>query len=237
MTPVNGSLVGDKAESNHIVLGDALGIPYSENFYNKNNFDLFTVIDANDDGATWKYKATNYQYSDNQQYASIVASKTLADDDWLLTPPLKMEKKYRYKIAYKVKKQYSPSDYNQLLDVGVGQGTDVNNYKSIVELMSINVVSFTEVSRNFVVPADGVYHIGFHATSKAKSDELCLDDINVTVAGLQGDVNGDGKVDVSDITAVIQTILGTAQYSVDVCDINGDGAVNIDDVTTLINMM
>ena len=44
-------------------------------------------------------------------------------------------------------------------------------------------------------------------------------------------------VDVSDITAVIQTILGTAQYSVDVCDINGDGAVNIDDVTTLINMM
>ena len=237
VTPVNGSLVGDKAESNHIVLGDALGIPYSENFYNKNNFDLFTVIDANDDGATWKYKATNYQYSDNQQYASIVASKTLADDDWLLTPPLKMEKKYRYKIAYKVKKQYSPSDYNQLLDVGVGQGTDVNNYKSIVELMSINVVSFTEVSRNFVVPADGVYHIGFHATSKAKSDELCLDDINVTVAGLQGDVNGDGKVDVSDITAVIQTILGTAQYSVDVCDINGDGAVNIDDVTTLINMM
>lgn len=237
VTPVNGSLVGDKAESNHIVLGEALGIPYSENFYNKNNFDLFTVIDANDDGATWKYKATNYQYSDNLQYASIVASKILADDDWLLTPPLKMEKKYRYKLAYKAKKQYSPSDYNQLLEVAVGQGTDVAAYKQVVEPMSINVVSFTEVSRNFVVPVDGIYHIGFHAFSKANSDELGLDDINVTVAGLQGDVNGDGKVDVSDVTAIIQNILGTAQYSTDQCDINGDGIVNVDDVTALIGLL
>ncbi len=237
VTPVNGSLVGDSAESNHVVLGDALGIPYSENFYNKNNFDLFTVVDVNGDGATWKYKATNYQYSDNQQYASIVASKTSADDDWLLTPPLKMEKRYRYTLSYKLKKQYSPSDYNQLVEVGLGQGTDVNAYSQLVDIMSVNVVSFTQVDKTFAVPADGVFHIGFHAKSKANSDELGLDDISIKVAGLQGDVNQDGKVDVSDASCIIQTVLGSAQYSADLCDFNGDGIINITDATELINSL
>ncbi|MCQ2291027.1 MAG: dockerin type I repeat-containing protein, partial [Muribaculaceae bacterium] len=55
--------------------------------------------------------------------------------------------------------------------------------------------------------------------------------------GLKGDVNGDGVVNVSDVTALINKILGTASYSNEVCDIDGNGAVNVSDVTALINLI
>ncbi|MDO4510988.1 MAG: phosphodiester glycosidase family protein [Bacteroidales bacterium] len=56
-------------------------------------------------------------------------------------------------------------------------------------------------------------------------------------APVKGDVNGDGEVNVSDVTALINRILGTASYPDAVCDINADGQVNVSDVTALINMI
>ena len=50
-----------------------------------------------------------------------------------------------------------------------------------------------------------------------------------------GDVNGDGYVDVSDVTALINMILGTTPADLEVADINGDGILDVTDVTALIN--
>ena len=52
-----------------------------------------------------------------------------------------------------------------------------------------------------------------------------------------GDINGDGEVNVSDVTALINKILGSSTYSDASCDINGDGEINVSDVTALINMI
>ena len=54
---------------------------------------------------------------------------------------------------------------------------------------------------------------------------------------ITGDINGDGEVNVSDVTALINKILGSSTYSDAVCDINGDGEINVSDVTALINMI
>lgn len=50
-----------------------------------------------------------------------------------------------------------------------------------------------------------------------------------------GDVNGDGNVDVSDVTALINMILGTTPANLEVADINADGILDVTDVTALIN--
>ena len=52
-----------------------------------------------------------------------------------------------------------------------------------------------------------------------------------------GDINGDGEINVSDVTALINKILGSSTYSDASCDINGDGEINVSDVTALINMI
>ena len=51
-----------------------------------------------------------------------------------------------------------------------------------------------------------------------------------------GDVNGDGNVNITDVTILISMVLTDATPTHG-ADVNGDGAVNISDVTGLINML
>ena len=60
----------------------------------------------------------------------------------------------------------------------------------------------------------------------------------VTVAGANpGDVNGDGRVNVSDVTTLINMILGIVPTNQEAADVNGDGRVNVSDVTVIINII
>ena len=52
-----------------------------------------------------------------------------------------------------------------------------------------------------------------------------------------GDVNADGSVNVSDVTALVNQIIGSGSYSAQACDVNGDGEVNVSDVTALVNLI
>lgn len=52
-----------------------------------------------------------------------------------------------------------------------------------------------------------------------------------------GDVNGDGKVNVSDVTTLVNMILGVIPKDEEHADVNGDGKVNVSDVTALINII
>ena len=55
---------------------------------------------------------------------------------------------------------------------------------------------------------------------------------------IRGDVNGDGEVNISDVTALVDYILGKAtSYDASVCDVNADNEVNISDVTSLVDII
>ena len=54
---------------------------------------------------------------------------------------------------------------------------------------------------------------------------------------LRGDVNRDGKVNVSDVTALVNMILGVVPKDMESADVNGDGKINVSDVTALINII
>lgn len=53
----------------------------------------------------------------------------------------------------------------------------------------------------------------------------------------KGDLNHDLKVDVSDVTSIINVILGNLSIEDDSADLNGDQEVNVSDVTGIINMI
>ena len=50
-----------------------------------------------------------------------------------------------------------------------------------------------------------------------------------------GDVNGDGSVDVADISAIISVMAGSEEY--ERADVNGDGTIDVADISTVISIM
>lgn len=55
---------------------------------------------------------------------------------------------------------------------------------------------------------------------------------------MKGDVNNDGHVNISDVTALIDYILSSdSEINQSNADTNSDGSINISDVTNLIDMI
>ncbi|MBQ3364572.1 MAG: hypothetical protein IJG42_11560 [Muribaculaceae bacterium] len=67
------------------------------------------------------------------------------------------------------------------------------------------------------------------------ADEVCH--VTVPVTSLKGDVNGDGFVNISDVTALINYQMSNGAITIveDNADMNDDNDINITDVTILIN--
>ena len=55
--------------------------------------------------------------------------------------------------------------------------------------------------------------------------------------GTVGDVNGDGELNASDVTALVNRLLGTEDKAEYTYDINGDSKIDVSDVTTVINLI
>ncbi len=63
---------------------------------------------------------------------------------------------------------------------------------------------------------------------------------DLLVPPVRGDVTGDGKVDIADVNAVINIMLGktvTSDELLVTSDVTGDGTVDIADVNAVINIM
>lgn len=61
--------------------------------------------------------------------------------------------------------------------------------------------------------------------------------VNGDTQSTKGDVNGDGEVNIADVNAVINIILGGSDSTEGRSDVNGDGEVNIADINTIINII
>lgn len=122
---------------------------------------------------------------------------------------------------------------------------------------SIRVVCVSNTNTRFTSGSGVLLRIRLQASEniitgeyslKLKNIEFTHDDITkeavndsetlVTVIGetLQGDVNEDGAVNVSDVTMLVSMILGNSSQS-DVADVNGDNEVNVSDVTALVSII
>ena len=66
-------------------------------------------------------------------------------------------------------------------------------------------------------------------------DETCTVTLPATV--IRGDVNGDGSVTISDVTALIDLLLGGGTINNHAADCNNDTNVTISDVTALIDYL
>ena len=79
--------------------------------------------------------------------------------------------------------------------------------------------------------AEGEYKL----TVNLESGTLIV--ITPTIPPIPGDINSDLVVNVSDVTELVNKILGSSDADNKICDVNGDEVVNVSDVTELVNMI
>jgi len=96
-----------------------------------------------------------------------------------------------------------------------------------------------ESSVEATVGSDGHLRIGLRKDEGVANDWCLFDNWTMTYLGkgetITGDVNGDGAVNVADISAIISDMAGMASYAD--ADVNGDGTVNVADISFVITLM
>ena len=105
-------------------------------------------------------------------------------------------------------------------------------------------------SVTITVTPDSGYMLDTIEVKDANGNEVSLKDMSFTMpdsdvtitvtwklAGVKGDVNRDGNVDISDVVALVNIILNSSSDHQEEADVNNDGNIDISDVVALVNII
>ena len=104
------------------------------------------------------------------------------------------------------------------------------------KLDEVTVPARSQGTANWSVGKFGNAMFRIQQFAGSKTAKTYVDNITFYCILEPGDVNLDGKVNVSDISTLINMILGIQGESA-TGDVNGDGKINVSDVTALINLI
>ncbi len=131
----------------------------------------------------------------------------------------------------------------QALDLATVQTTGIN-LESATDAVSADDFVVVKVGEDakvtkLVEPTDEGYVAVITAVSAdLKTTETYVINIKKPAAPqLKGDINGDGVVDVTDVSALIDIVLNSDSSAASVADINEDGTVDVSDVSALISIV
>lgn len=149
----------------------------------------------------------------------------------------------KVEISYKLDMGFNPTKVAPRIEVLDSDG-------NVLETVDVAVLpNVIEQNLETKVPVDGLTDVALlFSAPKAKESEENFPAVKsvkvwavttgVTVL-VPGDVTGDGCVDVSDVNAVINVMLGKEnnQQIIALADVTGDGDVDVSDVNAIINIM
>ena len=92
----------------------------------------------------------------------------------------------------------------------------------------LNIIAF--ISRPLGNPVKDIYVTNANKRKLGESDQPVI---------VAGDLNGDGEIDVADVSALIACVLNSnaAGYDIAAIDVDGDGQCDVSDVSLLINII
>ena len=220
-----GDLVSQPAKTNTVVLGSIIP-PYQSDFA-ADGLSGWTVINANEDAKTWTVN--------DDGSVSVAYNSSMAMDDWLITPPIKLEAGKAYEVAFQSKCR--STSFPERLEVMYGTSPDAAAMTStLVEPTVIDKTEWIDFSKMLIPEADGIYFIGFHGISDANMFYLYLQNIQIkegisaAAPGLASnlvatpDANGEKKCVVS-FNAPDKTMAGDALSSLTKVELYRDGAL------------
>lgn len=175
---VNDKGEGGSAISNSEVLGPPIVPPYFMGFEDGEQYSVWTIIDANQDGSTW---SRFYNIDGYDGYAMVYYFNFNNDaDDWLISPQLNLESGKTYNIKLKARKN-SPTS-NEKFKVFIGKGatpeyltTEILNTEEEQQVTTEYEVFETTIN----ITSTDTYYVGIKATSQANQFYLYVDDFEI----------------------------------------------------------
>lgn len=219
--------VGTYTEEGLFGKGSALPCRFSLN--TKEEYELFTVIDANGDWegdykwGGWMFGADfKYTNEDDLPCAVYGYHPEYPADDWLITPPVEVEKGKKYRLTFNLWTR----GQNETIEVTAAPANTIAAQAPILAKTDYNHKDHRKFTVDFTAQADGNYFVGFHITSKKKQyyafvSDIMVDavpdtDAPVAVSGLTAAAGAYGaKTATLTFTAPAQTVGGQSLTSID----------------------
>lgn len=205
-----GVAEGDAGLSNTRTMGHILA-PWEEVFADHKRLDAFTIIDANGDKDTWYFDSIY-----GHQYLSIW-SASQRKDDWLISPPVKMDKEHLYRINYTLSNLLSAYNPPEKMRILLGQQPTVAGMTTLVaDTIEVCSPDWVRIGDYVRVDAEGDYYFGLHAVTGPEGHRLSLRDVSVsepvsvlapdyvTEARIQSSYNDPSNVDITFTTPTLR---------------------------------
>lgn len=221
---VNTTQSSAMATSNGQIIGDAYEVPYLENFDDPSSIEEYTIIDANNDGSTWEYYASDY----NNEKAVRYSYSSINDaDDWLISPPINLKGGKTYNVSYKVRsyERWFP----ERIEAKWGQGNTVAAMtEALTDSTDVTDEDYKLIHKEITPTTDGEYNFGFHAISDKDNYYLFIDSISVTPAS--DSAAPDSVTNLKAIADPTGALNATLSFSNPTKNITGDQITELDSI-------
>lgn len=185
----------------------------------------FSVLDANEDGKTWNWSATNGAY---YNYSS-----TNAADDYLILP-IKLEAGKNYDVT--VTARAAGASYPETFEVVAGKEATVAGLSTtVIAETTVATTTDTDYTGTLSPEENGTYYVAIHATSEAGMYQLRVSKFSIELGAAETApaavtdftataVENELAVDVA-FTAPTKTIAGEELSALTKIEVLRDGAV------------
>ena len=167
----NAAGEGAKSEEVTVSITGIIEVPYTADLTQEGCLDVFSVIDANNDGSTWSFSsgATSYRYSSSN-----------AGDDYLVTSPIRLYAGKNYALI--VNAYASSATWPERFEVKLGK-------EATAAGLSTTILNPTDVTNtdaagedfesSFSVAEDGIYYVAIHAISDPDMYRLYVNSLTI----------------------------------------------------------
>lgn len=210
-TTLNG-FTTEPTESNTVITG-TYKAPVTFGFDSRDCLDDIVLTDGDSDGKTWVW-------ADGQMHSSICLTRNV--DDWLILPPVQLERGKSYRISVEAKATRSPVQvYPERIAIWAGESRSREAMtRQILEPTDITTDKYTVLSADYSPEKDGPCYFAVQGCSDIDKYYLWIDNFSVSEP-----VASHVPQPVSDFSAVAAAggqLKATLTFTMPTADMSGD---------------
>lgn len=164
ITAFSGNEQGRTAQTDRVYYGNPFKAPVTFEFQSRDEFNLWTAVDANEDYTTWTYDFYG-------MFAECKYNRNGAADDYFFSPPIHLTPSQYYNLTSEVASAMGYYQERYAIELATAPHpafvTQMIHEETDTEHNGIQAQQFYKFTDPFRVETEGDYYIAYHCMSKA----------------------------------------------------------------------